>query len=569
MSGLFRVEKIKVAQLISRTGGSGRFLVILLLILVTIYTILFKFLMKFSEGKIISYSDALYWTVSTITTTGEVFDRLAYSAPPLQFLSMLVQITGVAVAFAAFPLVVVPWLKRKFFEILPTTAPKKLRDHVIICGYNALVESFTRELKTAGMPFLIVEKNKDLAETLFRQGLPVVWGNPEEEAVLKRAGIERASLIIANEKDEENASIVLAASGVSDVKIISVVEDRSKAKYLQYAGADRVVSIKSLTGRYIARKVLEHLRDRIVTPTEFYEGLKIVDIPLDKESPLLGERIDNIRVKLKAVIVAVRSKEGLRVNPPGDYVLRDGDIVTAIGTTKDLEELREALGKKASEGHVIVLGYGEVGAPVVGMLQKRVRLRVVDKDSMGFDIGDVPFIQGDGMSEKTLLEAGIKDASVLVAVMGEDMLNIYATLLARRLNPRLTIFSRVNYTSSIDKAFKAGANYVTSLSLVGGEILAKVVVAPEEYKKLQQDVMTLPEGSKLFKFVVTEHSPALGKTLQECGIGESGCAVVLLKKDNRIIMNPSEEDVLEEGSTAIIFGSREAVESFMEKFPEG
>ena len=564
MSGIYGAEKI--AHVVSRIGGSGRALLFLVLVLVTFYSALFKFLMQHSEGKTISYNDALFWTISTITTTGEVFERLEFSSPALQFLSMIVQLTGLAVVFAAFPLVVVPWLRRNIFEILPTSAPETMRNHVIICGYNALVESFTKELKTVDVPFIIVEKEKDLAEALYRQGMPVVWGDPEEEGVLKKAGIERASLVIANEKDEENASIVLTASAFSGIKIVSVVEDRSKAKYLEYAGADRVVSIKSLTGRYIARKVLEHLRDKIVAPKEFYEGLKIVDIPVEKESPLLGEKLEDI--KLHAVIVAVRSKEGLRVNPPKDYVLRDGDIVTAIGSSEELEELRKALGKKASPGHVIVLGYGEVGTPLVEMLRKRVVLRVVDRDESTLQEKEVLAIYGDGASEKTLIKAGIKDASVLVAVMGEDMLNIYATLLARKLNPGVTIFSRVNYTSAIEKAYKAGANFVTSLSLVGGEILAKMVVAPEEYKKLQQDVMTLPEGSRLYKYVVTRHSPALGKSLQECGIAESGCAVVLLKKDSEIIMDPSEEDILEEGSTAIIFGSREAVEALRERLAE-
>ncbi len=563
MPGVYGVEKI--ALLVSRLGGSGRALLLLMLVLVTFYTLLFKYLMAHSEGKVIGYNDALFWTISTITTTGEVFDRLEYSTPGLQFLSMVVQLTGIAMAFAAFPLVVVPWLRRRIFETLPLSANPGLRNHVIVCGYNALVESFTRELKAVGVPFLIVEKERDLAETLFRQGMPVIWGDPEEEDVLRKAGIERSALVIANKRDEENASIVLAASGFP-VKVVSVVEDRSKAKYLEYAGADRVISIKSLTGRYIARKVLEHLRDKIVAPMEFHEGLKIVDIPLEKESPLLGEKIENI--KLGAVIVAVRSKEGLRVKPPKDYILRDGDIVTAIGTSEELEELRDALGKKASPGHVIVLGYGEVGTPLVDMLRKRVMTRVVDIDERTLLEKDMLAIYGDGASEKTLIKAGIKDASALVAVMGDDMRNIYATLLARKLNPDVTIFSRVNFTGSIDKAYKAGANFVTSLSLVGGEMLAKIVVAPEEYRKLHQDVMTLPEGSTLYKYVVTKHSPALGKSLRECGISEAGCAVLLLKKDSEIIIDPTEEDVLEEGSTAIIFGSREAVDKFRERFSE-
>lgn len=545
--------------------GPGGTLLSLSLVLVILYTVIFKSLMLYDEGKQISYIDALFWTVSTITTTGEGFQRLAYSTPGLQFLSMLVQLTGLAVIFAAFPLVVIPWLKSVFLETLPTAAPEKLRNHVIVCGYNALVEAFTKELKTADVPFLIVEKDKEKAETLFKQGMPVIYGNAEEEEGLQKAGISRATLVIANERDEENASIILAASATKDIKILSLVEDKGKAKYLEYAGASRVVSPKSLAGIYIARKVIKHLGDKIIGLMKFYEDLKIVDLPLDKESPLTGENLKNLN--LRATIVAVRNKDGLNLNPPAEYVLRDGDIITAIGTSDELEELKDALGKKASPGHVVVIGYGDVGNQVVKLLVRRgVDLRVVDKESSKFATEEFQYVVGDGTSEKTLLNAGIDEAAVLVTVMGQDMLNIYATLLARRLNPGITIFSRVNFTQSIDKAFKAGANFVTSLSLVGGEILAKMILAPEEYKKYHQD--TLPAGSKLYKYVITSKSPALGKALGKCGIAETGCTAILLKKDNKVIMNPSKEDILEEDSTVIIFGRPEDVEAFREKFPD-
>lgn len=547
--------------------GSGRTLLSLLLLLTILYTLLFKTLMLYDEGREISYVDALFWTVSTITTTGEGFQRLAYSTAALQVLSMLVQLTGLALIFAAFPLVVIPWLKSTVFENLPTSAPEKLRNHVIVCGYNALVEAFTQELKTADMPFLIVEKDKEKAEMLFKHGMPVIYGNAEEEEVLQKAGIRRASLVIANGRDEENASIILAASATKDIKILSLVEDRSKSKYLEYAGASKVVSPKSLAGIYMAREVIEHLGDKIVGPMKFYEDLKIVDLPLEKESSLTGKKLGDL--SLPATIVAVRNKEGLNLNPPADYVFRDGDIITAIGRSNELGGLKDALGKKASPGHVVVIGYGDVGNQVLKFLARRgVNLRVVDKDSSKFATEEFQHVIGDGTSEQTLLEAGIDEAAVLVTVMGEDMLNIYATLLARRLNPEITIFSRINFAKAIDKAYKAGANFVTSLSLVGGEILAKMIVAPEEYRKYLQDTVTLPEGSKLYKYVITEKSPALGKSLKQCGIRKTGCMVILLKKDGKIITNPSGEDVLEEGATAIIFGGPEDIESFREKFPD-
>ena len=89
--------------------------------------------------------------------------------------------------------------------------------------------------------------------------IPCIFGVPSDKQTLINAGIEKAVLLIANKSDESNANIVLTAREFHYLNIIAIVEDSSNSKYLKYAGADMVVSPKSIFGQFIAKKAMDKL----------------------------------------------------------------------------------------------------------------------------------------------------------------------------------------------------------------------------------------------------------------------------------------------------------------------
>ena len=76
--------------------------------------------------------------------------------------------------------------------------------------------------------------------------------------------------MIANQNDEKNASIILTAKELCNIKVISLVEDVAKSGYLKYAGADQVISPKTLFGTYIGRKAIDPLTDHLAGATRFF-----------------------------------------------------------------------------------------------------------------------------------------------------------------------------------------------------------------------------------------------------------------------------------------------------------
>ena len=89
---------------------------------------------------------AIYWATNTITTVGGYGDVIFTSLAGRLF-TVIVQILGV-ILIASFLVnfVITPWMDRVIKFRLPRKVSKSMKDLIIICGYNQLVETLIDEL---------------------------------------------------------------------------------------------------------------------------------------------------------------------------------------------------------------------------------------------------------------------------------------------------------------------------------------------------------------------------------------------------------------------------------------
>jgi Trk K+ transport system NAD-binding subunit len=129
-------------------------------------------------------------------------------------------------------------------------------------------------------------------------------------------------------------------------------------------------------------------------------------------------------------------------------------------------------------------------------------------------------------------------------------------LLARNLNPHVSIIARANANSSVGKMYRAGADYVTSLSAVGGQMLARIV----ERGSLD-DMVLLAENVLLSRYAV-KGSKLEGRTIMESDMrGRTGCTVVGIREGDRFIANPDPSEVLRPDATIITVGTARQLEA--------
>ena len=286
--------------------------------------------------------DAFYWVISTLTTVG--YGDITVTSHIGKIYSVFVQLSGIPLVFGIlFTIIIIPWIENVIHSNIPTRASKKLNDHIIICGYNRLIETLIEELEENDVPYILIEEDPQLVKDLLKKNIHTIFGTVYDEETLRSANIKKAHFLIANRSDEMNANIVLTARNISDLNIIAVVEDRSNKKYLKYAGASSVVSPKEMFGRFIGRKAADPFVNRLTGATEFFEGVSIVELPIYPKSPLIGRTMKNaaIRERTGANIVGMWKGGTLTFIIRSDEVIKDNSVLLAIGSTEQLSRLKK------------------------------------------------------------------------------------------------------------------------------------------------------------------------------------------------------------------------------------
>ena len=210
--------------------------------------------------------------------------------------------------------------------------------------------------------------------------------------------------------------------------------------------------------------------------------------------------------------------------------------------------------------HVVVVGYGDVGKGIVTeLVNAEVEFIVVDKNEdallgRGFD-----YVVGDGASEEVLMSAGVASASTVIIALNTDTDAIFATLVTRTLAPDAIILARAN-APICGKIYKAGADYVASLSIVVGQMVAKLAISEQE-----EDVLMLYEDMAIERYHVEKGSPFAGKTLEELDLrSKVGCTVIAIEKDEKTIIDLHGNTVIEADSILAVVGRREQIRKFEE-----
>ena len=111
---------------------------------------------------------------------------------------------------------------------------------------------------------------------------------------------------------------------------------------------------------------------------------------------------------------------------------------------------------------IIIVGCGKVGATLAEQLSNEGNdIVIVDKDAEKVqDISnacDIMGVVGSGSSHNVQLEAGIREANLLIAVTGSDELNLLCCLIAKKAGNGCQTIARVrNPEYSQEVRFKIG-----------------------------------------------------------------------------------------------------------------
>ncbi len=225
---------------------------------------------------------------------------------------------------------------------------------------------------------------------------------------------------------------------------------------------------------------------------------------------------------------------------------------------------------KKLKDHAIVCGFGRLGEKVSEELHRKgVPFVVVENDPNRIpklEEKGYLYIEADSSDEGILEEAGIVDAKILIAVVGSDADNLFITLSARELNPKLHIVARVEDPQATRKLYKAGANRVISPYDVGASMLVHAALKPAVTDFIELTTRLGPVTLILEEVVIEKGSALDGVLIKESKIREdTGAIVVAVRKaDTSNILRPEPSLKLEKGDLLVVLGMREDIEKLEE-----
>lgn len=234
----------------------------------------------------------------------------------------------------------------------------------------------------------------------------------------------------------------------------------------------------------------------------------------------------------------------------------EGGIRKVLGRKKLEKEIRNL------KDHYIVCGFGRMGSYISRELRNAsVSYIIIEKDEYlreKLERENYLYLYGNASEDEVLIEAGVKKARGLVAVVASDADNVYITLTARQLNPNLFILARSTNESSERKLQQAGANKVISPYQMGAVRMVQAILRPAVLDFIEIAFHGKSMELQCEEFLVKPNSSLVGSSLQEAEIRKNlGVIIVAIKETSgKMVFNPSREVRINAGDTLITLGEK-------------
>ncbi len=300
------------------------------------------------------FIDALYMTIITLSTVG--FKEVKPLSNVGKIFTSGLIIAGVgtfAYAVSSFSRFLIEGEVKKLFYLRKMEDKmKRLKDHIIVCGFGRVGERICEELVKENVPFVVIDSDPERIEHAESKGYLFVFKDTTETEALIKAGIERASaLIAALGSDADNLFLILAAKELNpNIRVVARANSPENEKKLYKAGADKVVTPYTIGAVRLAYAALRPLVvDFVEFATTRDTKLYLEEITVREDSPVVGKSLAelDLRRKTGVTVIAIIREGNLVRNPYPDEKLMAGDNLIVLGSKEEITKVNELISPKS------------------------------------------------------------------------------------------------------------------------------------------------------------------------------------------------------------------------------
>lgn len=281
-----------------------------------------------TEVSITSVGEALWWAVVTLTTVG--YGDYSPISPFSRLIAIIMMGAGIFFSATISGVIASIMVEKRLTEG-KGLKEVKVKNHVVICGWNEQANSIIKYLPEVAERELTIVLINELDEETFNEikflhkntDLRFVHGNFTNEAVLKRANIESAiSAIILSDisggvkiqnTDERTILGVLAIKSICpEVKVCAQANRPESVEHLQRANVDDVIVDGEFNSFLIGNSIVSPgvpAMVRELLDINVGQTIKRVDIPKNFVGKTFDELSQFFRKKNNSLLIGIITED--------------------------------------------------------------------------------------------------------------------------------------------------------------------------------------------------------------------------------------------------------------------
>jgi len=537
----------------------GRFMLILLG-LMAVHTVLFHLIMEYEDQEH-TWLSGLYWVIVTMSTLG--FGDITFQSNLGRFFSIIVVISGTIFLLALLPFMFIqffyaPWIEAQTAARTPREMPANSSGHIVLTRLDPVTEALIAKMRQVGQAYVMIVPDLEHARKLHDQDIRVMVGELDDPATFEAARVDKAAMVVTTRSDAQDTTVAFTVRAVSEkVPVVATADLGASVPILELAGATSVVRLDQVMGQALARCIAGG--DALTHVVARFDNLLIAEASAAR-TPLIGKSLrENKLTDLGVSVVGLWDRGSFRAARP-DTVVDERTVMLLAGSATQFEKYDEHFAiYNVSGDPVIVIGNGRIGQATAKALQLRgVDFRIIEKSERRVTMPEKTIV-GDAAEPKVLEAAGLEKAPTVVITTNADDINLYLTLLCRKLRPDIEVIARCTLDKHVPALHRAGADFVQSYASIGASSI---------YNLLQHGrLVTVAQGLEVFDAKVP--ASVAGKRIIDSGLREAtGCTIVGYRDQGGLTANPPATTVLQTGHEIVLIGDLAARDAFLGKYSE-
>ncbi|MCD6582721.1 MAG: Trk system potassium transporter TrkA [Desulfuromusa sp.] len=446
---------------------------------------------------------------------------------------------------------------------------------ILIVGSGQVGYFLCDRLSREGHEVTLVDQDEAVVERAQdRLNVLGIVGNGASAETLEQAGIKDVDIFIAvTNVDEVN---ILACLLAREYQVEILI---ARTKNIEYTSRKAVLSKEKLGIDLLINPddaVAEELsklacNSKAFDVAEFADGqILFQGYRIEPDSPLCDltlAELGELRGMYRFVVVAI-NRGNMTIIPRGDDTIQAGDRIYIFAPQQELPAINYMLQadqlKDKPTHRVFILGGSRIGLQVAQNMEKlHFHVKLIERDEdrcykLAEQLNKTVVINAEGLDVQTLLDEGLADADVFIAVTENDQTNILTSLLAKQHKVRRTL-ALVSQPELIGLASDLGIDACISPRLAAAGAILKFV--------RRGDIISLTavEGSnsEVLELEISKDSGLLAKPLSALHFPRGAIIGAIVRGDKYEI--PTGESILKEGDRVVVFTLPEAVQK-VERF---